>query len=525
MNPTAKWRIVAYTLAFFLMANMPPIAAAEETVTIGNQKVPISATELNLSNLEITDLSPLAALTELIDLDLSGNPIADLSPLMGLKKLEYLYLMGTKIEDLTPLVDLYALRFVDVTDCLSLSLENMMEANLALPNSSFFDAGTLLRPPAGSKFYGDVIPIRFSNHKFLKIPKVTKPFVENGVPAAHTKGREFAICGDTLALISDKEKDMAVRVFTRQDGKVIEKAIYPEDLWISDLILWEDGMAYLTATTNSVGESETIYLVTVDQEGRAKRVPVGPQQWDEGPYTGPVLRLSDGSILLTDGYGIPFLCDSDGSNMRQISDIRMDDYTVSGETIYFANERDQVHKIYYHEEYDEFSVESGSCLYRMALDGSHVEKVTDYGIEGLDAQGEYVLYQNLNDPYRWPDNSVMVDYQMNGGLYCLNTSTQERYPMYLDSALYMPTPYGLAAYLPGIMAGDDEGCGYFALVLSDWNGKILHELDASNLFWYSIPWALEESGISFFYHNTLDEQYELFTVPLDGAPRTEPETT
>ena len=59
---------------------------------------------LDLSRNEITDASPLAALTNLNWLSLSGNEIADVSPLVGLTKLHNLNLRNNEIVDIGSLV-------------------------------------------------------------------------------------------------------------------------------------------------------------------------------------------------------------------------------------------------------------------------------------------------------------------------------------------------------------------------------------------------------------------------------------
>ncbi|NIM17826.1 MAG: hypothetical protein GTO45_38105 [Candidatus Aminicenantes bacterium] len=59
--------------------------------------------ELGLSGNQITDLTPLSAMTNLEELVLSGNQITDLTPLSALTKLTALILYNTQITDLTPL--------------------------------------------------------------------------------------------------------------------------------------------------------------------------------------------------------------------------------------------------------------------------------------------------------------------------------------------------------------------------------------------------------------------------------------
>jgi Leucine-rich repeat (LRR) protein len=77
------------------------------------------ATELNLndSNINfsrISDISPLAGLTNLTELQLSGNNISDLTPLAGLKNINELALHHNNISDLSPISDLTDLTYLQL---------------------------------------------------------------------------------------------------------------------------------------------------------------------------------------------------------------------------------------------------------------------------------------------------------------------------------------------------------------------------------------------------------------------------
>jgi Leucine-rich repeat (LRR) protein len=53
----------------------------------------------------ISDISPLANLTNLADLSLSVNNIGDISPLAGLTNMHILHLFDNNINDISPLVE------------------------------------------------------------------------------------------------------------------------------------------------------------------------------------------------------------------------------------------------------------------------------------------------------------------------------------------------------------------------------------------------------------------------------------
>ncbi|MBE9183527.1 leucine-rich repeat domain-containing protein [Microcoleus sp. LEGE 07076] len=71
-----------------------------------NQKLS-SLTQLNLGvERQISDLKPLASLTNLTGIWLNGNQISDIKPLASLTNLDWLYLNGNQISDIKPLASL-----------------------------------------------------------------------------------------------------------------------------------------------------------------------------------------------------------------------------------------------------------------------------------------------------------------------------------------------------------------------------------------------------------------------------------
>ena len=90
-------------------ANPEPYGGAEVLAKIKEAKGS-GATALQLDYKGMTNLAPLAGLTNLKGLTLYGNKIVDVSPLAGLTKLEELVLGGNKITDVSPLAALTNLR-------------------------------------------------------------------------------------------------------------------------------------------------------------------------------------------------------------------------------------------------------------------------------------------------------------------------------------------------------------------------------------------------------------------------------
>ena len=71
---------------------------------------------LNLNLNQISDISPLVGLTQLVSLFLHGSQISDISPLAGLTRLELLGLQENQISDISPLAGLTRLEFLGLGD-------------------------------------------------------------------------------------------------------------------------------------------------------------------------------------------------------------------------------------------------------------------------------------------------------------------------------------------------------------------------------------------------------------------------
>ena len=74
-------------------------------------------------NQNISDISQLAALTELTSLSLNGNRISDISPLAELTELRELELMGNQVSDISPLAELTELRVLELGEDFSVKNE------------------------------------------------------------------------------------------------------------------------------------------------------------------------------------------------------------------------------------------------------------------------------------------------------------------------------------------------------------------------------------------------------------------
>ncbi|MBQ5418202.1 MAG: leucine-rich repeat domain-containing protein, partial [Oscillospiraceae bacterium] len=97
-------------------------APGSENAVIGGRSYPITAEELDLSGMMLTnsDIRELSKLTELKSLSISypdkNGAISDISPVGELKKLEKLDLSGNMIKDISAIGGLTALKTLDLSD-------------------------------------------------------------------------------------------------------------------------------------------------------------------------------------------------------------------------------------------------------------------------------------------------------------------------------------------------------------------------------------------------------------------------
>ncbi len=346
----------------------------------------------------------------------------------------------------------------------------------------------------------------------LDIPGGTHPLPES-VPAAYAAGTDLAVWEDTLAFVDYSTEPFHVRVFVQRDGEMRLQAEYPEEAWVSDVIYDAHGLAYLSGGPEYDKEIE---LVTVGADGVQNRLPLGPEERENDPYVGPLLRLADGRLLVADGAGRVCLVEADGRSMRRVSDIPVRQFVYFNEYIYFTNTRDLVeYRDVYIAEWGETIDVAYPRLYRMWLDGSHMARITDGGVLDLASRGPYILYQNIDDPFVLP--SEFMGEALCGVIWCYNGLTGERRTLAIDCADYMPTPYGPAAWLPEIpeMCRED-GCPGFGLVLHDWSGKPLYRLDARELYW-GLPFYVSDDGLWLYTHDAESGEFEFMGIPLDGS--------
>ena len=87
------------------LANVSFVSLLNEQVT---DIAPLAALTnlrmLNLNRTSVSDISPLASMTKMESLHLACTQVSDISPLVGMKRMQVLHLEKTKVSDLTPLL-------------------------------------------------------------------------------------------------------------------------------------------------------------------------------------------------------------------------------------------------------------------------------------------------------------------------------------------------------------------------------------------------------------------------------------
>jgi hypothetical protein len=130
-----------------------------------NPRTHMGATGLLFTN-AVTDISPLAKLTKLVDLNIHTQDISDLTPLSGLTSLIELRLAANSFTDLSPLRDLASLEYLeltgnDITDITPLSgLTNLTALDLRF-NPGLTNIQALFENPGIGA--GDIVELRHTN--------------------------------------------------------------------------------------------------------------------------------------------------------------------------------------------------------------------------------------------------------------------------------------------------------------------------------------------------------------------------
>ncbi len=129
----------------------------------------------------VTDISPLANLTKLVDLNIHTQDISDLSPLSGLTSLEELRLAANSFTDISPLRGLTNLKYLEltgneITDISPLSgLTNLIALDLRF-NPDLVNIEALFENPGLGD--GDIVELRHTNVSCVDQARLAEKGVE-----------------------------------------------------------------------------------------------------------------------------------------------------------------------------------------------------------------------------------------------------------------------------------------------------------------------------------------------------------
>lgn len=350
------------------------------------------------------------------------------------------------------------------------------------------------------------------------------------IPSAYTKGGLLAV-----------NKKWTAYAGTSDDSELtIERTGRADDMftdWVSDhlsaIILDGDAVICLvggwfsdTSAIEVYQDEEIIFSYQFD-------VPTGAE--DISPQGGQMLLLPDGTLLVLDMFGVLYACKTDDYDFQKVTDTTMSEIVYYDGMIYFANLDDVAeYRDVYSETDDEYQDLYYPKLYRMNLDGSGIEKLTDCGVWGLASQGNIILYQNIDEAFVFNIFELSGPNFLSGPLYRYDAKTGEHRPLGIESNQYIPTPYGLAVWYNEfrIEPYDVERAD---LVLHDYDGNPLYKLDAgvielfggytvadTNIEFHSYNWypmILWNMGIEESWDDDDGSEDVFTTVPLDGSKK------
>ena len=233
-----------------MVSDLSPLAGLTNLTDLGLRDNSISdispvagltnLTSLSLNNNSISDISPVAGLTNLTSLSLSNNSISDISPVAGLTNLTGLGLGGNSISDLSSVAGLTNLTFLILADNSIVDLSSVADLTnltfLILADNSIVDLSPLVENTGlGER---DWVDVKANPLSFLSI--------YTHIPALQSRGAVVRF--DQVPVLSG-HNDGVVSVAFSRDGTLASGALD------GTVILWdaitEQPIATLTGHTAS----------------------------------------------------------------------------------------------------------------------------------------------------------------------------------------------------------------------------------------------------------------------------------
>ena len=355
------------------------------------------------------------------------------------------------------------------------------------------------------------------------------------LPPSYAKASLLAISEPWMAYAENSENGAALKLKNRASGSVETLGRLREDA-----VLLLDGSNVICLESNWQSNTLRIYSDGAPAYAHVFEPPVSGARKEpfHNVLCGPMLLLEDGLLLLLSKDGMLYACGADGSGLHRVADTTIADFVYYGGMIYFANMDDTVtYKNVYNETDDEYSDEIYPKLYRMKLDGSGQERLTDLGVWGLASQGPVILYQNIDEAFVFLTNVLVSPRFLSGPLWRYDAETGEHRALGIEAERYIPTPYGLAVWYNEYCL-DPFNIDRADLILHDYDGNPLYRLDAGVVELLCDGCAAAEGVLEFFGFNwypmmlwsrghadSFDaggeyDEFVFTTVPLDGSPKT-----
>ncbi len=362
-----------------------------------------------------------------------------------------------------------------------------------------------------------------------------QPLEGEGIPSSYILGASLALTGRGAVCVSPLDPWMIVECATGWSW--YDNAVWDnewedyEDTPPYYLIVDGDDWAYLISGAGFGGEEEDVGVRFFGEDYMETMwlgVPDEPRvSADRAPYAGPILRMADSGRLLFSGpTGTLYTCEMDGGDVQEIEGVAATEFVYHDGAIYFANLNDV--KTYadvpfvscVSDDENEMLDLSYPRLYRVNLDGTGLEKLTECGVRGLVSQGPHIVYQNLDDGFTLPFSDMDWPRILFGALYGFDAEKGGHAPLSIDSDLYFATPYGLAVWYHDA-SFEPHDLERAELVLHAYDGTPLYRLDAGPAEYLGSYGVGEGAAVFYSVTDWWTGEQQFTTVPLDGSAKWE----
>ncbi len=317
-----------------------------------------------------------------------------------------------------------------------------------------------------------------------------RPLAGDGIPGSYVPGASLVLTKRGLECVSPLDPQITMEYALERDEDESWADLYEkyEDAAVSSMITDGGDRICLLGGMDAWGGWDEC-AITFWREGEEEWMPLGVPEEDsiwgkDPPGFGPMLRMADsGRLLFADSLGMLHTCEMNGEDVQEIEGVAASDFVYHDGVIYFASLDDV--KTYADVSYtgmvddepgEPFDLQYGR-LYRVNLDGTGLERLTECGVRGLVAQGPHIVYQNLDEAFIGGFSEYSWPRVLYGTLYGFDADVGEHRPLGIESDKYFATPYGLAVWYHD-MSFEPYDIERAELVLHAYDGEPLYRLDA-----------------------------------------------